>query len=124
MKSPSTKLEKREAAMKDRIFASNRQSAACCAATQIRTRINRGARHGGCPYHLEIDGKGSGKPIRTLFSTAKEAEDDTGGSPIIVLVNIGTERSPVVVEVEHADFPVPGRVDIQAATHFVRQAVR
>ena len=86
-------------------------------------RKNRGTCRGGCPY-IWIDGEGYDKSIWALLGAAKEAEDDTGGGPIVVLVNIGAEGSPVVVEIEHADFPVTGGVDIQAAAHFIRQTVR
>jgi hypothetical protein len=57
---------------------------------------NRGTRRGGCPY-IWIDGEGYDKSIWALLGASKEAEDDTGGSPIIVLVNIGAEGSPVGV---------------------------
>src|SRR5260370_21367962 len=50
-------------------------------------------------------------------------QDDTGGSPIVVLVKIGAERGPVVVDVKQTDFPATGGVEIQSATDFVRQAV-
>src|SRR6266581_3251877 len=51
-------------------------------------------------------------------------EDDTGGDPVVVLLNVGAERGPVVVNVEQTDFPVTGWMEIQSATYFVRQTVR
>src|SRR5258708_23693103 len=59
-----------------------------------------------------------------LLGTAKKAEDDTSGGPIVVLMKVGAERGPVVVDVEHTDFPMAGRVGIQTAAHFLRQTVR
>src|SRR5260370_3340231 len=51
-------------------------------------------------------------------------EDDAGGSPIVVLMNVGAERGPVVVHVEQTDFPVTRWMEIQPAADFVRQTVR
>src|SRR5712664_2214720 len=38
-------------------------------------------------------------------------------------MKIGAEGRPVVVEIEHTDFPAAGRMEIQAATDFVRHTV-
>ncbi len=57
-------------------------------------------------------------------ASSEEMEDDTGGDPVVVLLNVGAERGPVVVNVEQTDFPVTGWMEIQSATYFVRQTVR
>src|SRR5580704_51059 len=53
-----------------------------------------------------------------LGAAAEEAEDDSGGSPVIVLMCVCAERSPVVVDIEQANFPTVGRVEIKAAADF------
>src|SRR5207253_8934011 len=55
--------------------------------------------------------------------SAEEAENDTGGSPIVVLMTVGAERGPVVINVEQTDFPVTRRVEIHSAPYFIRDAV-
>ncbi len=43
--------------------------------------------------------------LRLVAGGASEkAEDDSGGGPIVVLMNIGAERGPVVVDIEQTDF--------------------
>lgn len=43
-------------------------------------------------------------PIRPLLgSPSEEPHDNPGGSPIVVLMNIGAERGPVVVDIEQTD---------------------
>jgi len=54
---------------------------------------------------------------------AEEAEDDSGGSPIAGLGGVRAERSPVIVDVEKADFEMPGWVNIQAAAHLIGNAI-
>ena len=48
---------------------------------------------------------------KLLGAAAEEADDNAGGGPIVVLVKIGAERSPVVVDVEQTDVDVPGGVE-------------
>ena len=48
--------------------------------------------------------------IPLLGVASEEPEDNAGGSPIVVLMNIGAERGPVVVDIEQADVEVPGWV--------------
>ena len=50
-------------------------------------------------------------------------EDNTGGGPIVVLMNIGTEGGPVVVDIEQTDFPATGWVNIQSAARFNRKSI-
>jgi hypothetical protein len=58
-----------------------------------------------------------------LGATAEEAEDNSGGDPIVVLVKIGAEGGPVVVDIEQTDLEVARRVDIYSAAGFIRKAV-
>src|SRR5260370_20240242 len=58
-----------------------------------------------------------------VVGAAKEAEDNAGGSPIVILMNVGAERGPVVVDVEETDFPVRRGVEVNAAADFVGEAV-
>ncbi len=64
-------------------------------------------------------------PLGPLLGAASEqADDNAGGGPIVVLMKIGAERGPVVVDIEQADVEVPGRVDIHSAAGFVGKTVR
>ena len=58
-----------------------------------------------------------------VVGAAEEAEDNAGGGPIVVLVNVGAEGCPVIVHVEEADFPVRGGVEIHAAADFIGEGV-
>jgi hypothetical protein len=53
-----------------------------------------------------------------LGAAAEEAEDDSGGGPLVVLMCVRAERSPVVVDIEQPNFPTAGRVEIKAAADF------
>ena len=60
-----------------------------------------------------------------LGSPSEEAEDDSGGGPIVVLISVQAEGGPVVVHIEQTDLEVPGRVDIQSAAYFIgNRAIR
>src|SRR5439155_25541 len=59
----------------------------------------------------------------TIMSGRVEILNDTGGSPIVVLMTVGAERGPVVINVEQTDFPVTRRVEIHSAPYFIRDAV-
>src|SRR5208282_2666215 len=63
--------------------------------------------------------------LRALLvgAASEEAKDNSGGSPIIVLMSIGAERSPVIVEIDHADFPMAGCTVINAAACLIRNTV-
>ena len=57
-----------------------------------------------------------------LFGAAAEqAEDYAGGDPVIVGLGGAGESGAVVVDVEEADIPVAGWVDIDAAADFIGQ---
>jgi hypothetical protein len=56
-------------------------------------------------------------------AAAEKTDDNAGADPIVGLMRVGTERSAVVVGVEQTDFDVAGRMDVQAAAHFERNAV-
>ena len=58
-----------------------------------------------------------------VVGAAEEAEDNAGGDPIVILMNVGAEGGPVVVHVEEADFPVRRGVEVNAAADFVGEAV-
>ena len=57
-----------------------------------------------------------------VVGAAEEAEDDAGGGPIVVLVNVGAEGGPVVVHVEQTDLPVRRGVEIHAASDFIGES--
>jgi hypothetical protein len=66
---------------------------------------------------------GRGIPLGPLLgSPSEEAEDDSGGGPIVVLISVEAEGGPVVVHIEQTNLEVPGWVDIQSAAHFVRNS--
>src|ERR1700738_3854527 len=61
-------------------------------------------------------------PLRPLLgSPSEEPQDDPSGSPIVVLMKIRAEGSPVVVDIEQTYRDVSGGADIQSAAHFNRK---
>src|SRR5713226_3764974 len=63
-------------------------------------------------------------PLRPLLgSPSEEPQDDSGGDPIVVLMKIGAERGPVVVDIEQADLDVSGWMDVYSAARFNRKTV-
>jgi len=58
-----------------------------------------------------------------LGSSSEDPHDNAGGNPIVVLMKIGAERGPVVVDIEQTDVEAPGWMNIHAAAHFNRKAV-
>ena len=58
-----------------------------------------------------------------LGAASEETQDDSGGNPIVVLMSVRAERRSVVVDIEQADFPATGRVEIDSASHFKRNGV-
>src|SRR6267143_478946 len=83
----------------------------------------RRAQHAATLQTNEMTGGRPGPLGPLLGAASEEAEDDTGGGPIVILMKVGAERGPVVVDIEQADVEVPGRVDIDAAAGFVGKAV-
>jgi len=66
----------------------------------------------------------AGMPLMPLFGSAsEEAKYDSGGSRIVVLMQVNAERGPVVVDIEQTYLEVPVRVDIHSAADFIRQTV-
>ena len=63
------------------------------------------------------------RSVTLLLRSPEEANHNPGGSPNIILMKVGTEGSPVVVDIEQAYLEVPGRLYIQPATHFIRNAI-
>ena len=54
----------------------------------------------------------AGMPLMPLFGSAsEEAKYDSGGSRIVVLMQVNAERGPVVVDIEQTDVYVPGGVE-------------
>src|SRR5260370_18724339 len=58
-----------------------------------------------------------------LRAAAEEPQHNTRGSPIVVLMKIGTEGGTVVVEIEQTDVDVPGGVNIDSAAGFIGNRV-
>ena len=51
--------------------------------------------------------------LRLILRAAdQQVQDDAAGNPIVALIQVGAERSPVVVEIEQADVDASGRVDV------------
>jgi hypothetical protein len=74
------------------------------------------------PTPCRNDGR-EGIPLGPLLgSPSEEAEDDSGGGPIVVLISVQAEGGPVVVHIEQTNLEVPGRVDIQSAARFERKS--
>src|SRR5207244_13216928 len=96
----------------------------------VRVEANRAkrARHGLVHTHTwpARAGKNGSYRIRLVGGAAEEANDDSGGDPIAVLMKSGTRRAksrPVEVGIEQTNVNVPGRVDIDSAADFVGEAV-
>ncbi len=63
-------------------------------------------------------------PLRPLLgSPSEEPQDDSGGDPIVVLMKIGAERGPVVVDIEQTDVQASRRMDIYSAARFNRKTI-
>ena len=61
--------------------------------------------------------------LMPLLGSSEEAQYDSGGSRIVVLMQVNAEGSPVIVDVEQAYLEVPVGVNIYSAAHFIRQTV-
>ena len=80
-----------------------------------RDESEGGGRSGAAPYKY-VMARGL-----LLGAASEEAEDDAGGDPIVVLMSIGAERGPVVIDIEQSDVDVPGWVDVQPAADLKRE---
>jgi hypothetical protein len=58
-----------------------------------------------------------------LLGTAEEAQHNSRRGPIIVLMQVGTERSSVIVDIEQAYLEVLGGLDVHATAHLIRNAI-
>src|SRR5882672_2447795 len=58
-----------------------------------------------------------------LGAASEEAEDNARGDPIVVLMGVGAERGPVVIDIEQTDVDVPGWMDVQPAADLKRETV-
>src|SRR5229473_3840739 len=54
---------------------------------------------------------------------SEEPNHNSGGCPIVVLMNISAEGRPVVVHIEQADLEVSRWLEIQSAAHLIRNTV-
>ena len=83
-------------------------------------------------YRFEQEMEEEAEPLRFIASLAltpllgspsEESQDDSCGDPIVVLMKIGAERGPVVVDIEQSDVHVSGRMDVYSAARFKRKTV-
>jgi hypothetical protein len=58
-----------------------------------------------------------------LLGSPKQPNHNPCGHPIVVLVDIDPERSPVVIEINQAHLKVSRRLEIQSPAHFHRKTV-
>src|SRR5580700_3007886 len=59
----------------------------------------------------------------SLGAASEQAQHDSGGNPIVVLMSVRAERGSVVIDIEQADFPATGRAEIDSTSHFIRNRV-
>jgi hypothetical protein len=83
-------------------------------------------------YQFEQEMEEKAEPLRfiaslpltpLLGSPSEEPQDDSCGDPIVVLMKIGAERGPVIVDIEQTDVHVSGRMDVYSAARFNRKTV-
>ena len=58
-----------------------------------------------------------------LGAASEEPQDNSSGRPIVILVQIRAEGSPVVVDIEQANFKMAQRSNIHSAARLVGDAI-
>src|SRR5712671_7600491 len=60
---------------------------------------------------------------KLLLRSAEKPQHNPGGRPIIILVKISPERSPVIVHIDQTDLNFSGQLHVQSAADLIGQNV-
>ena len=77
-----------------------KKGAASCAPTKERNGRVVSPRRGGAQCIVPLQRKRQKPGMLVGVVAAEEADDDSGGDPIVILMKIGAESGPIVVGIE------------------------